>query len=111
MKEMKNGWKKLIIALLILPLVAFFPACSCSDKEFNPGDSNTETEESEETSTPKLYLSKDSVSLKTQETATVQVKCTQNFTDFFYNATSYNTNIAQVTKSDKTITIKIIMTS
>lgn len=36
MKEMKNGWKKLIIALLILPIVAFFPACGCSNEEGEP---------------------------------------------------------------------------
>ena len=32
MKNMKNGWKKLILMLIILPLVAFFPACSCSEE-------------------------------------------------------------------------------
>ena len=47
MNKMKNGWKKLIVLLLLMPIVVFFPACSCSEgsssgPQLNPKD-NTYT--------------------------------------------------------------------
>lgn len=36
MNTMKNGWKRLILMLVLLPLVVFFSACGCSEEETEP---------------------------------------------------------------------------